>query len=196
GKTTLVVKGPGPGLVVTWQIRVIAAGLKISAARLGLPLNRRYALKANFADEAGVVIGPATGVTWASDNSPVAAVAEDGTVSTAGYGHAHVTATAPGGRRAVAEVFVQGEIVVASSRTWRRSARSWPIRRAPPSPPSRPTAPGLRSPRHATGSPRFTSWTRTARAPHGSPTPRGRTATRRSRPTVRRWCTTPSAPAT
>src|SRR5256885_13776398 len=25
GKTTLVVKGPGPGLVVTWQIRVIAA---------------------------------------------------------------------------------------------------------------------------------------------------------------------------
>src|SRR5207248_10769105 len=28
GKTTLVVKGPGPGLVVTWQIRVIAAGLK------------------------------------------------------------------------------------------------------------------------------------------------------------------------
>jgi len=119
GKTTLVVKGPGPGLVVTWQIRVIAAGLKISAARLGLPLNRRYALKANFADEAGVVIGPATGVTWASDNSPVAAVAEDGTVSTAGYGHAHVTATAPGGRRAVAEVFVQGEIVVASSRTGR-----------------------------------------------------------------------------
>src|SRR5438094_7596421 len=78
GKTTLVVKGPGPGLVVTWQIRVIAAGLKISAARLGLPLNRRYALKANFADEAGVVIGPATGVTWASDNSPVAAAAEDG----------------------------------------------------------------------------------------------------------------------
>src|SRR5437870_9724942 len=45
GKTTLVVKGPGPGLVVTWQIRVIAAGLKLSAARLGLPLNRRYPLK-------------------------------------------------------------------------------------------------------------------------------------------------------
>src|SRR5436309_13466522 len=111
GKTTLVVKGPGPGLVVTWQIRVIAAGLKISAARLGLPLNRRYTLKANFADEAGVVIGPATGVTWASDNPPVVAVAEDGTVSTASYGHAHITATAPGGRRAVAEVVGPGENV-------------------------------------------------------------------------------------
>ncbi len=119
GKTTLVVKGPGPGLVVTWQIRVIAAGLKLSAARLGLPLNRRYPLKANFADEAGVIIGPATGVTWTSDNPQLVAVAEDGTLSTAAYGHARVTATAPGGRRAAAEVFVQGEIVVASSRTGR-----------------------------------------------------------------------------
>ncbi len=119
GKTTLVVKGPGPGLVVTWQIRVIAAGLKLSTARLGLPLNRRYPLKANFADEAGVSIGPATGVTWTSDNPQVVAVAEDGTVSTASYGRARITATAPGGRRAAAEVFVQGEIVVASSRTGR-----------------------------------------------------------------------------
>jgi len=119
GKTTLVVKGPGPGLLVTWQIRVIAAGLKLSAARLGLPLNRRYPLKANFADEAGVIIGPATGVTWTSDNPQLVAVAEDGTLSTAAYGHARVTATAPGGRRAAAEVFVQGEIVVASSRTGR-----------------------------------------------------------------------------
>lgn len=119
GKTTLVVKGPGPGLVVTWQIRVIAAGLKLSAARLGLPLNRRYPLKANFADEAGVTIGPATGVTWTSDNPQVVAVAEDGTLSTASYGHARITATAPGGRRSAAEVFVQGEIVVASSRTGR-----------------------------------------------------------------------------
>src|SRR3989441_316548 len=119
GRTTLVVKGPGPGLTVTWQIRVIAAGLKLSTARLGLPLNRRYPPKASFADEAGVVIGPATGVTWTSDNPSVVSVVEDGNVSTASYGHARITATAPGGRRAAAEVFVQGEIVVASSRTGR-----------------------------------------------------------------------------
>jgi len=119
GRTTLVVKGPGPGLTVTWQIRVIAAGLKLSTARLGLPLNRRYPLKASFADEAGVAIGPATGVTWTSDNPSVVSVVEDGNVSTASYGHARITATAPGGRRAAAEVFVQGEIVVASSRTGR-----------------------------------------------------------------------------
>src|SRR5213594_3674513 len=99
GKTTLTVKGPGSGLVVTWQVRVIAANLKLSAARVGLGLGRRYALKASFADETGAVIGPATGVSWTSDNPAVATVSEDGTVSTASYGHTHIVATAPGGRR-------------------------------------------------------------------------------------------------
>jgi len=119
GKTTLTAKGPGPGLVVTWQIRVIAAGLKLSATRLGLPLNRRYGLRASFADETGAVIGPATGVTFASDNPQVASVGEDGTVTAAGYGHARITASAPGGKRAAVAVFVQGEIVLASSRSGR-----------------------------------------------------------------------------
>lgn len=119
GKTTLTVKGPGPGLTVTWPIRVIAAGLKLSASRLGVPLARRVPLRASFADESGAVIGPATGVTWASDNPAAATVSDDGTVTSAGYGHARITATAPGGRRAIAEVFVQGEIVVASTRSGR-----------------------------------------------------------------------------
>src|SRR3989475_2206189 len=87
-----------PILVVTWQIRVIAAGLKLSAARLGLPLNRRYPLRASFADEAGGGIGPATRVTWASDKPPVVAGAQDRAVSTASYGHARLTATAAGGK--------------------------------------------------------------------------------------------------
>src|SRR5207237_897943 len=72
GKTTLTVKGPGPGLTVTWPIRVIAAGLKLSASRLGVPLARRVPLRASFADESGAVIGAATGVTWASDDPSVA----------------------------------------------------------------------------------------------------------------------------
>src|SRR5881397_1585181 len=119
GKTQLLVRGPGLGLAVTWSIRVIAAGLKLSATRVGLPLNKRYALRARLADEAGAVIGPATGVSFASDNTQVAAVAEDGTVTAAGYGHARITAAAPGGKRAAVGVFVQGEIVLASSRSGR-----------------------------------------------------------------------------
>jgi uncharacterized protein YjdB len=119
GKTQLTVKGPGQALSVTWSIRVIAANVKLSSSRLGLSLNKRQVLGASFADEAGTVIGPATGVTWSSDNPQVAAVGDDGTVSSVGYGHARITATAPGGKRATADVFVQGEIVLASSRAGR-----------------------------------------------------------------------------
>src|SRR2546426_281527 len=61
GKTTLTVRGPGQGLAVTWTVRVIAANLKLSASRLGLALNRRYPVKANFADEAGPVVRPGDG---------------------------------------------------------------------------------------------------------------------------------------
>ncbi len=119
GKTQLLVKGPGPGLAVTWTVRVIAGAVRLSTARLGLSLNKRYAFRASYADETGAVIGPATGLTWTSDNPPAVAVGEDGTVSAVGYGHARITATAPGGKHAVADVFVQGEIVLASSRTGR-----------------------------------------------------------------------------
>src|SRR6266545_1257536 len=50
--------------------------------------------------------------------SPGAAtVGEDGTVSGTGYGHAHITAAAPGGKNAAADIYVVGEIIVASSRT-------------------------------------------------------------------------------
>jgi Tol biopolymer transport system component len=119
GRTTLTVRGPGPGLTVTWQIRVLAAGVRLSASRIGLPVNRRYALRASFTDEAGAVLGPATGVTWSSDNPSVAAVGQDGMVTSLDYGHARIVATAPESRRATTEVFVQGEIVVASSRSGR-----------------------------------------------------------------------------
>src|SRR2546426_860747 len=81
GKTQLVVKGPGQGLIVTWTVRVLAASVRLSAARLGLPLNRRYTLKGNYVDSAGAVIGLATALTWASDNPPVVAVADDRTIT-------------------------------------------------------------------------------------------------------------------
>jgi uncharacterized protein YjdB len=119
GTTTLTVRGPGQGLVFTWNVRVIAANLRLSVSRIGLPPNRRYPLKASFADEAGAVVGPATGVTWSSDNPQVAGVSDDGTVSAVAYGHARVTATAPGGRRSTADVYVQGELVLASARSGR-----------------------------------------------------------------------------
>jgi len=116
GKTQLTVRGPGAGLAVNWTVSVIAGSVKFTQPRAGIGLNQRHTLRANYADDQGNVLGTASNLTWSSDNAQIAAVGEDGTVSGAGYGHAKVTATAPGGKTATADIYVVGEIVVASSR--------------------------------------------------------------------------------
>src|SRR6266702_970007 len=116
GKTQLTVRGPGSGLAVAWNISVIAGFPRFAQPRVGIGINQRRTLRANYADEQGNVLGPATNLTWSSDSPQFASVGEDGTVTGAGYGHAKVTATAPGGKTAIADVYVVGEIVVASSR--------------------------------------------------------------------------------
>src|SRR6266487_4481997 len=117
GKTQLTVRGPSAGLSVAWNVSVIAGSPKFTQPRIGLGLNQRRTLRANYADDQGNVLGPATNLAWSSDNAQVATVGEDGTVSGTGYGHARITAAAPGGKNATADVYVVGEIVVASSRT-------------------------------------------------------------------------------
>src|SRR5712664_1513797 len=117
GKTQLTVRGPGAGLAVTWNVTVIAGSVKFTQPRVGIGLNQRHTLRANYADDQGNVLGPASNLTWNSDNPQIASVGEDGTVAGAGYGHSKVTATAPGGKTATADVYVVGEIIVASSRS-------------------------------------------------------------------------------
>ena len=116
GRTQLVAKGPGQGLQVTWTVNVIAGSLKLAATRLALAPGERTTLRASFTDDSGAVLGPASGLSWASDNAQVASVAEDGTITGQGYGRARIIATAPGGKIAGADVYVMGEIIVASSR--------------------------------------------------------------------------------
>jgi uncharacterized protein YjdB len=116
GKTQLTVRGPGSGLSVSWNISVIAGAVKFAQPRVGIGLNQRHTLRPNYADDQGNVLGPASGLTWTTDNPQIATVGEDGTVAGTGYGHARVTAAAPGGKTAAADVYVVGEIVVASSR--------------------------------------------------------------------------------
>ena len=118
GRTQLTVRGPGLGLQVAWNVNVVAGNVRLSAPRLGLKPGARYTYHADFTDSAGTVLAPAN-VTWASDNSDIASVGEDGTVEASAYGHARITATAPGGKTAVSDVYVQGEMVVASSRKGR-----------------------------------------------------------------------------
>jgi uncharacterized protein YjdB len=118
GRTQLVVVGPGQGLSATWTINVIAGTVKLSQARLGMAPGERYSgLKPEYADAQGAVIAPATGLTWSTGDVAVATVGADGTIAAVGYGRTRITATAPGGKTATVDVFVQGEIVVASTRT-------------------------------------------------------------------------------
>ncbi len=116
GSTQLTVRGPGSGLAVTWNVTVIAGSVKFAQPRAGIGLNQRYTLRPNYADDQGVIIGPAANLTWTTDNPQIATVGEDGTVAGVGYGHARVTASAPGGKTATADVYVVGEIVISSSR--------------------------------------------------------------------------------
>src|SRR5205823_2195144 len=106
GKTQLTVKGPGAGLAVTWNINIIAGSVRFVQPRIGIGLNQHHTLRANYADDQGNVLGPAANLTWSTDNPQVATVGEDGTVAGAGYGHARVSAAAPGGKTAAAEVYV------------------------------------------------------------------------------------------
>jgi len=106
GKTQLVVRGPGAGLAVTWNISVIRGLSEVRPApRRCRPepapyppaeLRRRPGHDHRAGDE------PHLG----TDNPQVATVGEDGTVSGVGYGHARITATAPGGKTATADVYI------------------------------------------------------------------------------------------
>jgi uncharacterized protein YjdB len=116
GKTQLTVRGPGQGLAATWNVTVISGAVKLAPRRFGIAVNERYTLRGNYTDETGAVVAPAVNVTWVSDRPEVATVAEDGTVVGAGYGRARIAATAPGGSSDTAEVLVQGEILVSSTR--------------------------------------------------------------------------------
>jgi len=116
GKTQLTVRGPGTGLAVTWNISVIAGSVKFAQPRVSIGLNQRHTLRPSYADDQGAIIAPAMNLTWSTDNPQVATVGEDGTVTGVGYGHARITANAPGGKTSAADVYVVGEIVVSSSR--------------------------------------------------------------------------------
>ena len=137
GRTVLALRGPGPiPIPVNWNVSVIAGSVSLATTRLSLPLNRRVALRASFTNDTGAVLGPASGLAWSSDAPAVATVAEDGTVTGVGYGHARITAAAPGGKSVVADVYVQGELLLSSTRTgkhqlyWVERANLAALRRA------------------------------------------------------------------
>jgi Tol biopolymer transport system component len=116
GRTTLRVRGPGRGLQATWTIDVVAAGLGFRPPRMGLGIGGRRTVEVMFANEQGEALAPATGIQWISLRPAVAQVDAQGTVTAQDYGYAPIVATTAWGRADTVHVYVQGELLVTSSR--------------------------------------------------------------------------------
>lgn len=116
GHTTLTVKPPGEGLDVKWEIDIIAGGLVLDADIVGIGKGQQRELKASFTDESGTPVSEATSVTWTASDTSVVKVDEQGRVSAVGFGTAKVTAGTPWGSADTATFFVQGEILITSTR--------------------------------------------------------------------------------
>ncbi|KPJ92791.1 MAG: hypothetical protein AMS18_06610 [Gemmatimonas sp. SG8_17] len=116
GETQLQVRGPGEGLEVTWAIHVIVGGLAIDPGAVALSRGARRDLTAFFTDDVGVPVSPASELTWTSSDAGIVAVDGQGGLEAKSFGVANVVATTVWGGADTAAVYVQGEILVTSTR--------------------------------------------------------------------------------
>ena len=115
GATTLTATAAG-GMEVAWNVKVVAAGLALDRNRLGMSLDDQVILAPFFADSVGEPLSPATDVTWTSTDEAVLQVSSTGTLTPISRGRSQVIASTPWGVADTALVFVQGEILVTSTR--------------------------------------------------------------------------------
>jgi len=115
GSTTLTASLAGIQPAV-WTVQVIPGDLELQPARAGLAAGRRTTLNAFLKDEQGAAAGRATAVRWTSDKPEVAQAREGGVVDALSPGRAVITASAPWGKSAQADVFVVGDLLLSSNR--------------------------------------------------------------------------------
>ncbi len=115
GTTTLTARLAGIPPVV-WTVQVIAGDIELQPARVGVGAGRRITLAAVLKSEQGATGARAPGVRWSSDRADVALAREGGVIDGLAPGRAVVTATAPWGKSAQAEVFVVGDLLLSSNR--------------------------------------------------------------------------------
>jgi TolB protein len=98
-----------------WTVQVTPGEIVIEPDRVGLTAGQRATVSAIMQDDQGASAGRASGVRWSSDR-PDIALAREGVIDALSSGHAVVTATAPWGKTAKADVFVVGDLLVSSNR--------------------------------------------------------------------------------
>lgn len=115
GTTTLsaVLEGFAP---VVWAVEVVPAAIALDRRRLGLAVGGTAVLVPSLVDDAGATITtPATDVGWTSDRPEIVSV-RGGRLEALAPGRTTITAATPWGARGTAEVFVNGDLLVASNR--------------------------------------------------------------------------------
>ena len=117
GKTTFTGRAAAPGLSFVWQIEVIAGGVLVTPARVGMSVGDTALLAASFTTADGTPLGAASGVQWGTANANVVRVDEQGHARGTGDGHTGVIAATPWGNADTAEVFVSGPLLYTTTRT-------------------------------------------------------------------------------
>jgi uncharacterized protein YjdB len=116
GSTRLTVTGPGRGLEAAWTVEVVAGGLGLLPARLGLSPGERKALQASFVNERGQPLSPAAGVQYTSLSPAVASVDGQGNVLGIAAGHAAIVGVTQWGKADTVDAYVQGDMLLISTR--------------------------------------------------------------------------------
>lgn len=100
-----------------WTVQVTQGEIVIAPDRLGLAVGQRATVSAIMQDEQGASAGRASGVQWSSDRTDIVLAREGGVIDALSPGRAVVTATAPWGKNAKADVFVTGDLLLSSNRS-------------------------------------------------------------------------------
>jgi hypothetical protein len=115
GATTLTARLFGFDPVV-WTVQVIPGTLSLDRRRVGIGLGERDSLRPLLLDEGGKAVGAASGLDWSAKPDGIVQVSQGGVIDGLRPGKAVVTAAAPWGKSATAEVFVVEDLFLASNR--------------------------------------------------------------------------------
>ncbi len=116
GATTLTARMYGFEPVV-WTVQVIPGVIGLDRRRLGIGVGERDSLRAQLLDENGKAQGVPAELIWTGSAPQVLQVSGSGVIDGLRPGRATVTATAPWGKAASADVFVVADLFLSSDRS-------------------------------------------------------------------------------
>jgi hypothetical protein len=115
GTTTLTARLYGFDPVV-WTVQVIPGVLSLDRRRVGIGIGERDSLRPVLLDENGKPQGAPSELTWSGSAPRVLQVSGAGVIDGLRPGRATVTAAAPWGKTATADVFVVADLFLSSNR--------------------------------------------------------------------------------